>query len=236
MAPGAFLRRALESIPGSLATAVTLPIAQGGHEILLSASLLERIQVHELDLNFADMGLIDQEIPDDHPDKAKFLPLLLNEGCVFDLTICDGSVQRPHRQMIADYRQDLEPSRLLLMQLVLAMEHLKPGGTIIFRPHQIDQWETVKLLHQFSKFGKVMAHKPTSSHQVKSSFYVVVTERAATSICELEATAYFAEIDLDPELVLNEFGARLIELGEQVWRVQAEALGNANWLKKEAAQ
>nr|OQO20042.1 hypothetical protein B0A51_13889 [Rachicladosporium sp. CCFEE 5018] len=129
--------------------------------------------------------------------------------------------------MIADYRQDLEPTRLLLMQLTLAMEHLEPGGTIVFRPHQIDQWETVKPLHQFSNFGKVMADKPTSSHQVKSSFYVVVTEvdsthaealksvalwkstwRAATLICELEATAYFAEIDLDPELVLNEFGAR----------------------------
>ncbi|KAK6412398.1 hypothetical protein LTR95_017976 [Oleoguttula sp. CCFEE 5521] len=241
MAPGAFFLHALDANGGAFGTTYTLPMELGGHETLLPTRMLNRMTLRELDLNLlaANRGLAEEDIPDEHLGKGHLRPLeLVDVGRPLDIAICDGAVKRTHRRVIAYYRQDTEEFRLQLVQLALALGHLKTGGTIIVRLHQIDHWHTVKLRYLLSKFAQFKAHKLTVAHQVKSSFYVVATEvdsecadalkaveswkagwRAATLMKEGEHAAYLEQFDLDPDIVLQEFGQRHVELGEQVWKV-----------------
>lgn len=70
MAPGGFLKTALEFIPDSSALAFSLPTSSGGHGVLLEP--ISNVAVHLLDITMlaADMGV--KNIPSDHPDAENF--------------------------------------------------------------------------------------------------------------------------------------------------------------------
>lgn len=243
MAPGGFLETALVKLPKSTATAFTLPVTSGGHEVLLPSYIKRRVKEIHVDITMLakDMGI--DSIPDDHPEANDFLPQNFHPDLQFDLVICDGQVLRTHERL--SYRERLEAMRLTTAQLALGLEHLRPGGTMIVLLHGLDSYKTVRLLWDFSRFSFVQVHKPQSkaAHQKKSSFYMVASYVNSSDPAALECIArwkarwkeatfgsheHFLAIyenelkDLDD--ILETFGPQLVRFGKDVWNVQAKAL------------
>lgn len=248
MAPGGFTASVLKRYPIARVCAISLPLTQGGHKILLPGWQTDpRIRVRLLDVTMlaAEMGAA--EISAQHPDAANFSlhrPFQCQE---FDLIFCDGQVLRTHPR--AQYREKREASRLLTSQLVLAMQRIRQDGKIVMLLHNIDVWDTVALLYTFSKFSSLRLFKPKKKHSIRSSFYLIAEEIQPQSIEALCAVAawkkewYIATCGSDEEYaenrivqekdvdyVLSEFGQQLISLGQPVWSIQCEALRGASFV------
>lgn len=246
MAPGGFLNVALKFNPDSSALAFSLSPSSGGHEVLLPTNANVAVNFLDITMLAAEMGVTD--IPVDHPDIENFLPRTFSSDDSFDLILCDGQVLRTHTR--ASYREAREARRLAASQLVLALERVRPGGTMIVLLHRVELWSTVFLLHKFSKFSSLMLFKPTAGHAKRSSFYMVATKidpQHPEAVLAIEkwkkiwTTATFGtqedyetvlmEGDETVEEVLEEFGSELIRLGKKIWHIQAKALSNAPFIR-----
>lgn len=255
MAPGTYLSKALERNPSAHAVAFTLPPSQGGLVPIVSES--ETVKIHHLDITMlaADMGINPDEIPTSHPDAASFLHTrYLEDGRGFDLALCDGAIRRTHER--ADYRDHhREARRLLLTQLALGLEHLRTGGTMIVLLHKVERLNTIRLLRDFMKFANVVLFKPNSGHTKRSSFYMVASAirsedyEAVQAVAEWKREWKVATLGTDEEWredcsqiasfgelgvegLLEEFGPTLLKLGQKVWKIQADALKAASFIKK----
>ncbi|EEA18523.1 conserved hypothetical protein [Talaromyces marneffei ATCC 18224] len=177
-----------------------------------------------------DMG--QPSIPHEHPDARNFLPSQFDPRQSFDLIICDGQVLRNHDR--AGYRERTEASRLSLAQLTLPLDHLNPGGTMI-------------VLHKVEALATLFKH--TKFHAKQSSFYMLATniradsEDAKTAIERWKVQWKIAtfgtdndnceaiHLDMsDIEVILQEFGPKLIKLGRKIWEIQASALEKAPFM------
>merc|ERR1712230_270061 len=114
MAPGGFSKYLLDSYPRAKAFGISLPLASGGHQMLLNLRD-PRVTVKFLDITllYSEMmstPTIDAiQIPSGHPDRNGFLywrPYLHER---FDLILCDGQVLRTHERH--QYRETAEPTR-----------------------------------------------------------------------------------------------------------------------------
>ncbi|KAK4039554.1 hypothetical protein C8A01DRAFT_16463 [Parachaetomium inaequale] len=179
MAPGGFSSAALYRNPAALLRGISLPPSQGGHEMLLNKYWSDRDPSAQIYVSFRDITLLAEEmgtpassVPASHPDAASFSsdrPFMDQE---FDLVFCDGQVLRTHERL--EYRQKTEATRLLTTQLVLALQRIRPGGTIVILLHKADAWPSVQLMHTFAAFADgVELFKPRAGHRVRSSFYLV---------------------------------------------------------------
>ena len=246
MAPGGFLDVALKFNPDSSALAFSLPPSSGGHEVLLPTNANVSVNFLDITMLAAEMGVTD--IPVDHPDVENFLPPTFAPDDSFDLVLCDGQVLRTHSR--APYREAREARRLAASQLVLGLERVRPGGTMIILLHRAELWSSVSLLHKFSKFSSLMLFKPTAGHAKRSSFYMVATKidpQHPEAVLAIEkwkkiwTTATFGtqenyervlmEGDETVEEVLEEFGSELIRLGKKIWHIQAKALADAPFIR-----
>lgn len=263
MAPGGYSSSVLQYSPHSHVSGITLPHVAGGHQLLIPYGHQDpRVDVHFADITMlaAEYGVAD--IPDGHPDISNFSNERPWASKSFDLVFCDGQVLRTHAPHIASYREKCEAGRLTCSQLILAMQRIKAGGTLIILLHKVEMWDTVRLLSIFDKISQIELFKPVKSHQIRSSVYLIAKNvqshqpEAAAAIDEWKAAwknATFPscanEEDGDqPDLletrvpndeVLNllaSFGERLIELGEPIWRIQIDALKRASWLKYKKAR
>lgn len=254
MAPGSYLAKALERNPAAHAVAFTLPPSQGGLVPIVSES--DTVKIHLLDITMlaADMGIKPDEIPSEHPDAGSFLHTeYLEDGRNFDLVLCDGAIRRTHER--AEYRFHREARRLLLTQLALGLEHLRPGGTMIILLHKVERLNTIRLIRDFKKFATVVLFKPKSGHAKRSSFYMIASEirsadeEAIQAVREWKREWKVATLGTDEEWredysvvagfgelgiegVLEEFGPTLVKLGQKVWKTQADALKGASFMKK----
>jgi 23S rRNA U2552 (ribose-2'-O)-methylase RlmE/FtsJ len=245
MAPGGFLYEALKLNPDSSAVAFSLPASSGGHTILLPADSNVVVNLLDITMLAADMGVTD--IPMDHPDAENFQPLAFSSNDTFDLILCDGQVLRTHAR--ASYWEATEARRLAASQLVLGLEHVRPGGTMIVLLHRVELWSTVSLLHRFSKFSSLMLFKPTAGHAKRSSFYMVATKidpqhpaarlaieqwkriwKSATFGTQEDYETVLMKREQTVEEVLEEFGSELIIMGKKIWRIQAKALADAPFI------
>lgn len=245
MAPGGFLKIALSKNPGSHALAFSLPISSGGHRNRLSTNKVEK-RFLDITMLATDMGV--DEIPSDHPDAENFLPRQFNSSQLFDLAICDGQVLRAHQR--AAYRERREARRLTTTQLALGLQFLQPGGTLIVLLHKLEAWETVTLVYILREFSSIRLFKPRSSHAKRSSFYMVAADvqsrsdkairaidrwksiwRVATFGSEDEYQEELRKDDLQVEKLIERFGLELVELGRDIWKVQADALKKAPFMK-----
>ena len=246
MAPGGFLDVAIKFNPDSSALAFSLPPSSGGHEVLLPTNANVSVNFLDITMLAAEMGVTD--IPVDHPDVENFLPPTFAPDDSFDLILCDGQVLRTHSR--APYREAREARRLAASQLVLGLERVRPGGTLIILLHRAELWSSVSLLHNFSKFSSLMLFKPTAGHAKRSSFYMVATKidpQHPEAVLAIEkwkkiwTTATFGtqenyervlmEGDETVEEVLEEFGSELIRLGKKIWHIQAKALADAPFIR-----
>lgn len=261
MAPGAYLQTALAYNPSAEALAFSLPPAEGGHKVLLKVdNATHKVTTKLLDLTMlaADMDGA-TAIPETHPDAAKFFrEKQVGPGQLFDLVLCDGQLLRTHAPHRAAYRETREARRLILSQLALGVEHIRPGGIMVVLGHRVEGWETVCLLRKFSRIAeRVRLFKPVGGHAKRSSFYMVVTGlrggedetlrtvekwkeewRAATFASEEEWRDKREAAKVDAAYVdelLEEFGPELVRLGVEggAWRIQADALEKAPFVRKQ---
>lgn len=248
MAPGSYLKFALQHNPTAHAVAFTLPPEQGGLVPIVEAS--ETVKIHMLDINMfaADMGVGPDDIPQSHENSAKFLhSQYLEDGHGFDLVICDGAVFRTKEMDLHVLFR--ESRRLFLAQMALGLGHLRPGGTMIVLLHKVEGLDSIRLLRAFDSFAKVELFKPWNGHAKRSSFYMIASDVQSTDHRAVEAVqewkrqwklrtlgtdeewederaraAGFGELGI--EGVLEEFGPTLVKMANdgQVWRKQAAAL------------
>ncbi|KAG9228008.1 hypothetical protein BJ875DRAFT_413373 [Amylocarpus encephaloides] len=246
MAPGGYTASALKYNPGATAFGITLPPVLGGHGVLL--------QSPESTVLFLDITMLAEEfgvetLPLIHPDHASFLsdrPYLDHR---FHLIFCDGQVLRTHQ--LAEYRQHQEARRLTASQLILALQRIRTGGTLILLLHKMEAWDTVELLYLFSQFSSVQVFKPKKKHAIRSSFYLIardVQPNAITAKFAVETwkqtwwEATFggengtgaAKVIADEghiRTVLDQFGSKLIGLGRPIWETQANALSKMDFAK-----
>jgi 23S rRNA U2552 (ribose-2'-O)-methylase RlmE/FtsJ len=243
-APGGFLHAAMQYNQHACATAYSLPVEDGGHEILLPEHENVKIKLLDITMLAADLGV--DEVPEEHSDWNNFLPQEFGNGRVFDIVFCDGQVLRDHKR--AAYREKREARRLTVTQLALGLEHVKPGGTIIVLLHKLEAVDTVELLCQFNHFSSITLFKPAKYHASRSSFYMlasnVQTEHpevimaiqnwkrmwAVTTFGNEEN--YGKKVRRDSflaEKILDDFGPELVRMGRKIWDIQAQALAKASF-------
>ncbi|KAK4212259.1 S-adenosyl-L-methionine-dependent methyltransferase-like protein [Rhypophila decipiens] len=256
MAPGGFALAALQrnNPRSALLRGISLPPSEGGHVIRLRdvSSTKEDVETASKFVDYRDitplaeeMGVSLGDIPPSHPDAAMFSSDRPYFGSQFDLVFCDGQVLRTHER--GEHRADHEAGRLLTSQLVLALQRIRPGGTMIILLHRANSWSTIRLIYTFDLFSdSIQLFKPTKAHRMRGSFYLVakgvqpVREAALEAVQRWKAQWKFAtfggevlnERELEVQFVIDAFGSRLLALVEPVFRVQMEALRNAPWMKK----
>lgn len=244
MAPGGYTASVLKYHPTAKAFGVTLSERDGGHAVLLPSDALAGLKYMDVTMlinEFGDGG----SVPKTHPDYKKFIIARPFSYYKFDLVFCDGMVLRTHER--ASYRENNEVTRLINSQLILAVQRIAPGGTLVMLLHKIDCFSSAFILYTLSTFAKVEVFKPARKHNTRSSFYMVAkdvqpgSEAAKAALKKWKATWWKATFGdgtsedgpADPRAqtdegelykMLQEFGPTLMELGRPVWDVQAEAL------------
>lgn len=246
MAPGGFLATALEHNPTSHALAFSLPVSNGGHKVRLPQRPNVEQRFLDVTMLAADMGMSD--IPQAHPEAENFMPRQFEPNRLFDLVLCDGQVLRTHVR--APYRENQEARRLSSTQLALGLQHLRPGGTMVILMHRLEAWNSVNLLKTFHEFSSLRLFKPKAGHAKRSSFYMIATGvqsrhpeavrsierwkaiwRAATFGGDDERWEVLSDRELSVEQLLDQFGEELIRLGRGIWKVQADALATAPFIR-----
>ncbi|KAJ5144381.1 hypothetical protein N7476_004816 [Penicillium atrosanguineum] len=99
-----------------------------------------------LDVTMLASDMGAHEIPKDHPDAINFLPQQLRQNQLFDLVIS------------------------------LGLEHLNPRGTMVKLLHQLEAWDTAKLVWTFAKFSSIKLLKPKRGQAKRSSFYMIASK------------------------------------------------------------
>jgi 23S rRNA U2552 (ribose-2'-O)-methylase RlmE/FtsJ len=244
MAPGGILSRIMKRNPGATATAYSLPVDVGGYEVLFKSPDV-KTEMLDITMLAADLGV--DSIPEGHLDANNFLPKQFHEGRLFDIVLCDGQVLRTQERPA--YRKRHEARRLMVTQLVLGLEHLSPGGTMIILLHKPEKPASVELLRQFHRFSSVRLFKPPKAHAKRSSFYMIASNvqvehpQAVAAVDEWKRTwkitTFGSEEEIEEHIqkdsswaeeILEDFGPVLVDIGRSVWSIQAKALAEAPFI------
>lgn len=243
MAPGAFTLSVMSHNRhrNVLAHGITLPVRDGGHQLLVDRS---QVRVEELDITMLATEFGCETIPQSHPDHGLFLTQQPFCDQQFQLILCDGQVLRNTVHPRSEHREIFEARRLADAQLILALQRIMPGGTIVMLLHKAEAYDTIELLHQFDSFSEIQLFKPIKHHQIRSSFYLIAkdvqphAETAQAALKEWKKDWYRStfggengtgEKDKDIDMkraqdILDKFGGRLVEMAEPLWKLQADAL------------
>lgn len=246
MAPGGYSASVLKLDPSAVIRGISLPIANGGHKLLLHRPWQLKCQFQDITMLAAECGIT--SIPETHPEYAEFSMERPYAGESFELVFCDGQTLRMHQR--AEYRR-FEPTRLLTAQLILALQRIAEGGTLVMLLHKVEGLNTVLLLRQFGQFADLQLFKSKRKHAVRNSFYMVAKDVRPNCEAAIEAVTRWKEewwqrtfgvLDGDEMArepldedglrgLLEEFGDRMIELARPIWEIQFEALKAADFMK-----
>ncbi|ESZ89830.1 hypothetical protein SBOR_9788 [Sclerotinia borealis F-4128] len=248
MAPGGYTAAALDHCNGCKAYGITLATEAGGHTVIIGKSRLQGLRFHDITM-YTEFCPSDKDIPEDF--KSRFSDIKPFKHIKFHLVFADGKTLRTHDRIKDTYDANLnkETVRLQTSQLILAMNRMHKGGTLVMLLHKIDTWHSASLLYTFSKFAKVEVFKPSRKHATRSSFYMIAKDievshpEAIKAIEEWQKDWYrasFGGLDMtglpkeEPtnEVVqdlLTKFGPRLTDLGQKAWMIQADALSHTSY-------
>jgi len=249
MAPGGFTKSAIQRFPKATVHAITLPADSGGHHVIATGTNLE-VLFADITMFAADFGV--DTIPNDHPDARNFRTDRPYCDSQYDLVFCGGAVR--HTQERAKYRENIEGARLTLSQLIFAFNRIKNGGSLVLLLHRAEAGDTARLIHTMSTLADIQLFKPSKTHAIKSSFYLVAknvqseTKEASVIVSEwkkrwyqmtfayqgygnVNAIGYRSDEEKNPARLVDEFGPRLVELGNPIWEIQANALEDSDFLK-----
>lgn len=253
-APGGFIATALRYNPSASVCGISLPKTLGGHRMLVNFGKADT----RVTIRFMDITSLGTEYGVDPSDVARHKlsserPYL---GQTFDLVFCDGQVLRTHAQHRDQVREHLEARRLTCSQIILGLQRIQEGGTLIMLLHKVEAWNTRQTLRTFSSFADVQLFKPKKYHAARSSFYMIATDVKSNSPAARTAVETWKAIwrdatvgqanpdqegseivssskDREPEVqeLLDEFGIQLMQLAEPIWSVQKTALSRKSWTK-----
>jgi 23S rRNA U2552 (ribose-2'-O)-methylase RlmE/FtsJ len=245
MAPGGYTAAVLKHHPNAKCFGITLPTKQGGHPLHIPTNVLAGLK--QVDVTMLANEYMDGAVPRTHPAYSEFIHVRPFNHYKFDLIFCDGMVLRTQER--ASYREPVEVTRLASSQIILALQRIAPGGTIVMLLHKIDSFAAVFVLYTFSRFAEVNAFKPARKHGSRSSFYMIAKNvqpqhvAAVSAIKEWKDSWWQATFggeegtgerkeDLPESLVrriLEDYGERLIEMGRPIWRIQADNLSRPDY-------
>ncbi|KAK2734314.1 hypothetical protein FQN57_001719, partial [Myotisia sp. PD_48] len=245
MAPGGYSATVLKHNGFARIYGLSLPEEEGGHQILLPNWRKDpRVEVRLMDITMlsAELGSPDL-LPPHSLVASQFSNCRPFDGLEADLVFCDGQVLRTHERAVGS---KFEASRLTAAQLIIALQRIKKGGTMVMLLHRVNSPRNVKLLHTFSQFAEIDLFKPAPSHATRSSFYLVAKNVDPTSpgACQMlenlksswkrRTLQAFNDEPYDVKrnmsgdemraILQSSFGERLISLGEPIWAIQQEAL------------
>ncbi len=240
--PGGFSRHIFWSNLLATGTGISLPPQQGGHK-----NLLERKYRRRLTLVEADMTMFNSA-----PDEPVLFrgPRLMEPipSCVssrqFEFVICDA-----HPIPTGGIPSPLASQRLLLSQLVMALDRVELGGTITFKLSHPERLYTAQYMYMFDRLsdGQVLVKKPETMHGTRGSFYLVAKNVGGTGESRGYLEMYLEKLrrlwwELSREgartlmygdmnfvasletMIRPEVLARIVELGRPVWSVQLRHL------------
>lgn len=239
MAPGGFTWGILKYNRNANAYGITLSPKSGGYKTWITLPV-EHVKFMDVTMLASEFGV--ETIPKSHPDHTLFITERPFLDTNFRIIFCGGAVLRNHER--SGHRERFERMRLTTSQLILAMQRIIPGGTMVVLLRKPDSWDVIHLLLQFDSFSDIQLFKPDQKHAVRSTFYLVAknvqpeVESAKTALEEWKKIWYRATFggdegtgEMKPELdeetanrVLNESGPRIIQLATPVWKIQANAL------------
>jgi 23S rRNA U2552 (ribose-2'-O)-methylase RlmE/FtsJ len=252
MAPGGYTAAVLKRHPDAKCFGITLPTKQGGHPLYVSTKVLAGLK--QLDVTMLANEYTTGAIPRNHPAYSEFIHVRPFNHYKFDLIFCDGMVLRTQER--PSYREQVEVTRLACSQMILALQRIAAGGTIVMLLHKIDSFQAAFTLHTFSKFAEVDSFKPARKHGTRSSFYMVAKNVQPQSTAALSAIKDWKDSwwqatfggeegtgerkEDPPESVvrqmLEEYGERLIEMGRPIWGIQADNLSRTDYAGDGSAQ
>ncbi len=156
-------------------------------------------------------------------------------------------------------RESGEATRLVTSQLVLGLQRIRSGGTMVVLLHRADAWASVLVISMFVAFvDKVELVKPKMAHRKRSTFYLVAKGVSPEHEAAIEAVSRWkeqwslstfglgdvknvlggAELEMiwsggEEKIreVLCEFGPESVRMAEPVFAIQTEALRRAPWMK-----
>ena len=238
---------------------ISLPLSMSEHQMLMSHEMKDsRVSVQYLDITMLSTEFEVIKMSQDHSERAKFLiDQHSYSECSFNLVFCNRQVLQTQALYWADYHEQNEATWLSCSQLILALNWIKPGGTLIMLLHKVEARSSMTLLDIFDKISDVVLFKPKKIHATRSSFYLVARNVRSQDPWALSAIATWkngwkvatfagmpnvAGSDLllraDQALkdanisLLLDFGEWLIELGDPIWNLQMDALAKAPWLRQ----
>lgn len=195
MAPGGYTFSALKCNPRGRAEGITLPPGLGGHEVIVPHRWSNprdsrvRIWYGDLPCAAAEFGAAKdvEESMSWHPDAfvLKYSTLPLDDRS-YHLIFADGQMLDSHAPYRKKWRKNGEASRLTLSQLIIAVQHIKAGGTLIMLLHGAEKVNTFLLLHQLDKVSTLRLFKPKISDRYRGSFYAICQKFQPTSPIALE--------------------------------------------------
>ncbi|EPS25814.1 hypothetical protein PDE_00750 [Penicillium oxalicum 114-2] len=244
MAPGGYSATVFKFNRYAEIRGLSLPPEDGGHEMhLRNWQEDKRVKIEFVDVTMLSSALgYPKLVPADHPHAAKFSNQVPFKNETFDIVFCDGIVLYSHARA---QETVCESSRLTSAQLIIAMQRLKPGGTLVMLLHQVYSPATVRILAAFNKFANISLFKPTVSHRNRSSFYLIAKNvepasgegqiflknhqikwmRQTAESFDLEVPEDEFEEDEEPmDEIMDTFGDELLQLSEPLWEIQIEAM------------
>jgi len=210
-------------------------VEKGGHAPLISADHLKRFHLLFTDLTYYQLGpsTID----------GKYLQVLPFDirARTFDLALLDG-----HNLRTQIHELPWDGIRLSLSQIILGLQSVKQGGTIVIKLSRPEGVYTARILYMLDKLcSSLSTCKPQTMHSDRGSFYAVAKGVGlgmeggrlpnilnTFKYLWLEATfggeegrgRPLTENDLDLIVKLgdlqNEYLDRLIQLGRVIWKIQ----------------
>ncbi|KAF7322301.1 FtsJ domain-containing protein [Mycena chlorophos] len=241
--PGGFTSYILSKNLAAQGHGISSEIETGGPRFLLEDRHRARFKISYADLSYYRLGPLPADVATKQQTKLK--PVA---GLPFDTT------KRPFDIVLLDghpLRCAGDPDRLLVSQLIMGLQWVKPGGTLIIRLADPEQAATAKLLFMLDGLStRIDTAKPRFVNATRSTFYVVAQGVGAGvgASCQPILIAKLKELwvdlmiggvhgagralneeDLDfvvttKELQQPEHLGRIVELSKRVWEVQARAL------------
>lgn len=163
--PGGFSSYVLDKNPRAIGHGVSLPVNDGGHEFALESHHRSRYRLTFVNLTYYQLG------PSTIDDDGLFdLPDQLSQPS-FDLVILDG-----HQLRTQASARPWDSDRLIISQMIISLQSVKKGGTIIVKLPHPHKPLCAKILYLFRIIAqRVWCWKPRSMHASRGSCYGVAT-------------------------------------------------------------
>ncbi|CAE6514492.1 unnamed protein product [Rhizoctonia solani] len=235
--PGGYSTLVMNICPNATGMGISLSVPEGGHGLAIPENLLARF-----DLRLEDLTMFD--FAPDWSDKPSLEPIPFTRN-TFDLVICDAHYRQ--RQPTNDPRP-WSCTRLLVSQLLLALNGVHPGGRIFLTLWRVESPLVAQILLALDRISTSTHTLKSPLHEIRPAFYLLALgiQTNASSYTTLvhalkklwfimtfsgesgqgrDITWTEKEMVTPWEDVMSQAGLALIaRLGTHVWDVQSNAL------------